>query len=458
MLTAEAFTELVHDVTQRYKVPGVSAAFERGGELRRASAGVLNVETQVETTGDSIFQIGSITKVLTGTLVMQLVDEGEIELDAPLRRYLPELQIAGTPVSEAVTIRLLLAHAGGIVGDVFWDTGRNDDALAIYAERCGELPYLTEPGAYFSYCNSGYNLLGHAIEVVTGERWERRLRGKLLEPLGIAATVAAEDTPRFRTAIGHSVDPEGRATLTPTPYLPRSGDPAGSRLSMSAESLLRFARLHLQDGIAPSGVRLLEAASARAMRELVIALPVDIAGPTGYGLAWQVYDAWRPRAVGHDGATIGQSAYLRLLPEWDTAVTMLTNAGSVTAGDAFDELLRAVLASLGEADVPRKPSADTAFAFDATRYAGTYETYMSRIVIGTNGDETLEATVTARNNESLGDIPDRHLILRPIDDGRFLAEDRDHGSTSVVGFAELGAGDTARFMFMGFRLAERVES
>jgi hypothetical protein len=147
-----------------------------------------------------------------------------------------------------------------------------------------------------------------------------------------------------------------------------------------------------------------------------------------------------------------------LLPEWDTAVTMLTNAGSVTAGDAFDELLRAVLASLGEADVPRKPSADAAFAFDATRYAGTYETYMSRIVIGTNGDQTLEATVTARNNESLGDIPDRHLVLRPIDDGRFLAEDRDHDSTSVVGFAELGAGDQARFMFMGFRLAERVES
>lgn len=456
MLTAEAFTELVRDVAQRYAIPGLSAAFERGGELRRASAGVLNVETQVETTADSIFQIGSITKVFTGTLVMQLVDEGKIELDAPLRRYLPELRIAGAPISDAVTMRLLLAHAGGIIGDVFWDTGRNDDALTIFADRCGELEYLTEPGAYFSYCNSGYNLLGHAIEVVTGERWGRRLRDKLLEPLGIAATVFAEETLRFRTAIGHSVD-HGHATVTSTPYLPRSGDPAGSRLSMSAESLLKFARLHLQDGVAPGGARLLEAASARAMRELVMALPIDIAGPTGYGLAWQVYDAWRPRAVGHDGATIGQSAYLRVLPEWDAAVTMLTNAGSVTAGDAFDELLRAVLASLGDAHVPRKPSADAAFAFDAARYAGTYETYMSRIAIGAAGDRTLEATVAARNNESLGDIPDRHLVLRPIDDGRFLAEDRDHGSTSVVGFAEFGDGDRARFLFTGFRLAERVD-
>ncbi len=457
MLTAEAFTELAHDVAQHHGIPGLSAAFDRGGELRRASAGVLNVETQVEVTGDSIFQIGSITKVFTGTLIMQLVDEGKIELDAPLGRYLPQLRIAGRPVDDAVTVRLLLAHAGGIVGDVFWDTGRNDDALAIYAERCSDLTYLTEPGAYFSYCNSGYNLLGRAIEIVTGETWAQRLRVKLLEPLGIAATVAAEDTPRFRTAIGHVAGDGGRMKPTPTPFLPRSGDPAGSRLSMSPESLLRFARLHLQDGLAPGGARLLEAASARAMRELVIALPVDIAGPTGYGLAWQVYDAWRPRAVGHDGATIGQSAYLRVLPEWDAAVTMLTNAPSVIAGDAFDDLLRAVLASLGEAHVPVKPSAAEAFAFDAARYAGTYETYMSRIVVRPNGGDALEAIVTPRNDEGFG-LPDRRLVLRPIDDDRFLAEDTDHGSTSVVGFTAFGAGDKARFMFTGCRLAERVES
>jgi CubicO group peptidase (beta-lactamase class C family) len=458
MLPADQFAELVHDVAERHAIPGLSAAFDRGGEVRRAASGVLNIETQVDVTVDSIFQIGSITKVLTGTLVMQLVDEGRIELDAPVRRYLPELRIAGAPVADAVTIRLLLAHASGIVGDLFVDTGRNDDAVALYAERCADLPYLTEPGAYFSYCNSGYNLLGHAIEVVTGERWAHRLRSRLLQPLGIAAAVDAEEAARFRTAVGHVVDADGRTTLTPTAFLPRSGDPAGSRLSMSPASLLVFARLHLQDGITPGGARLLDAASARAMRELVIALPVDIAGPTGYGLAWQVYDGWRPRAVGHDGATVGQSAFLRLWPEWDLAVTMLSNAGSGPAGKAFDELLRAVVAAFGEAHVPVKPPADPALRFDPARYAGIYQTYMSRIVVSANDGGMLTATVAMRNNESLGDSPDHHLVLTPIDEGRFLAEDALYGATSVVGFAEYDAATPARFLFTGFRLAERVDA
>ncbi|HEX3466721.1 MAG TPA: serine hydrolase domain-containing protein [Candidatus Elarobacter sp.] len=457
MLSAAAFTELVHDIAQRRHIPGLSAAFERGGEQQRASHGVLNVETRVEATGDSIFQIGSVTKVFTGTLVMQLVDDGRVELDAPVRRYLPDLRIAGAPIDDAVTLRLLLAHAGGIVGDVFWDTGRNDDALAIFTERCSELSYLTKPGAYFSYCNSGYNLLGRVIEVVTGESWEPFLRRSLLEPLEIPAAVHPEETLRFRTAIGHTVDAEGEATITSTIYLPRSGDPAGSRLSMSASSLLKFARLHLQDGVAPNGTRLLSERSARAMRELVIALPVDIVGPTGYGLSWQVYDGWQPRAVGHDGATMGQSAFLRLVPEWDAAVSMLTNASSATTIDAFDELVRAVLASMGDTRIPVKPTAASSLSVDASRYAGAYETYMSRIVVSANGGETLDVAVSARNNESLGDVPDRRLVLRPVGDGRFLAEDpTGAATTSVVGFTEHGAGGKARFLFTGFRLAERV--
>lgn len=457
MLSANAFTELVREVARRRRIPGLNAAVARGGEEHRAAHGVLNVETNVEVTGDSIFQIGSVTKVFTGTLVLQLVDAGKLELDAPVRRYLPELRIADAPIDDAVTLRLLLAHAGGIVGDVFWDTGRNDDALAVFAGRCGELSYLTKPGSYFSYCNSGYNLLGRAIEVVTGESWERFLRRSLLEPLGIPAAVHPEETLRFRTAIGHTVAAGGEATITDTIYLPRSGDPAGSRLSMSASSLLKFARLHLADGISPDGARLLSAASARAMRELVIPLPVDIAGPTGYGLSWQIYDGWAPRAVGHDGATMGQSAFLRLVPEWNAAVAMVTNASSATTIDAFDEVVRAVLASMGDAQIPAKPAAAALPAVDAAPYAGTYETYMSRIVVSANGGEALNATVTARNNETLGNVPERRLVLRPVGDGRFLAEDPSgSATTSVVGFAEHDAGGKARFLFTGFRLAERV--
>lgn len=455
MLSADAFADLVADAAKKHGVPGLSAAFMRGDEVRSASSGVLNLRTQVEVTDESVFQIGSITKVFTGTLVMQLVDEGRVDPDAPIRRYLPDLRIADAPVDDAVTVRRLLAHSSGIVGDFFADTGRNDDATALYVERCSELRYLTEPGRFFSYCNSGFNILGRLIEVISGTTWAKRLQEALLDPLEIDALNDAEEALRFRAAVGHVLDDDGTLRLTPTCWLPRGTEAAGARLAMSPRALLAFARLHLRDGVAPDGRRLLAAETARAMRDLEVPLPADIAGPDGYGLSWQVYDSWRPKTVGHDGATIGQAAYLRVLPEWNAAVAVLTNAGSGGTAKAFDAILRASVGSLGEAHIPVKPDANPALPVDAARFAGTYETYMSRIVV-TPSNGTLRATVTQRNNDSLGDLPDHHLVLRPIDDHRFLAEDQPYGSTSVVGFTEFDRNGKARFLFTGFRLAERT--
>lgn len=455
MLSADAFAGLVAEAAKKHGVPGLSAAVVCGDDVRSASAGVLNLRTQVAVDDESVFQIGSITKVFTGTLVMQFVDEGRVELDAPIRRYLPKLRIAHEPVSDAVTVRRLLAHASGIVGDLFTDTGRNDDATALYLEHCSELPYLTEPGRLFSYCNSGFNILGRLIEVITGATWTKRLHEALLEPLEIDALSDPEDAPRYRAAVGHVLDDDGGLRLTPTCWLPRATEAAGARLAMSPRALLAFAKLHLRDGIAPNGRRLLAAETARTMRVLEIPLPADIAGPDGYGLSWQVYDSWRPKTVGHDGGTIGQSAYLRVFPDWDAAVAVLTNATSGGAAKAFDEILRAVAASLGDPHIPVKPTPRDDLQFDAARFAGIYETYVSRIVVApVNG--TLHATVSQRNNESLGDLPEHHLVLRPIDDHRFLAEDEPYGATSVVGFTEFAQDGKARFLFSGFRLAERV--
>ncbi len=454
MLSSDAFAALVADAAKRHGVPGLSAAFVHDGALRTASTGVLNVETQVPVTDDSVFQIGSITKVFTGTLVMQLVDEGRVALDAPVRRYLPNLEIAREPVSDEVTVRRLLAHNSGIVGDLFTDTGRNDDATERYVEKCRDLPYLTPPGTLFSYCNSGFNILGRLIEVLTGKTWAAHLREALIAPLDIPALIDAEDALRYRAAVGHVLDDDGAIQLTPTCFLPRSAEAAGARLTMSPTSLLAFATLHLRDGVTRSGRRLLSAESAQAMRRMEVRLPVDIAAADGYGLSWQVYDSWRPPGVGHDGGTIGQSAFLRLIPELDVAVAALTNVSSGGPAKAFDEILRAVVRGVG-AQLPSRPAPNPSATVETPRYVGAYETYMSRIVV-TDGGGALRATVSQRNNESLGSLPDHHMILRPIDGDRFLAEDQPYGSTSVVGFTQFNGNGKAKFFFSGFRLAERV--
>src|SRR5262245_40443301 len=102
------------DALKRHRVPGAALAIFAGESLREAAAGVVNARTGVEATPDAVFEIGSITKVFTTTLALQLADEGRLELDAPLRRYLPELVLADPDAAAQVTIRHLLTHTSGI--------------------------------------------------------------------------------------------------------------------------------------------------------------------------------------------------------------------------------------------------------------------------------------------------------------------------------------------------------
>src|SRR5262249_41028668 len=122
----------------RHKVPGATLGMLRvrpdaDDELAEAAYGTLNVDAGVAATTESLFQIGSITKVWTATVVMQLVDEGLLDLDAPIAEVLPELRLSDPDVTKQVTMRHLLTHTSGIDGDVFTDTGRGDDCLEKYA-------------------------------------------------------------------------------------------------------------------------------------------------------------------------------------------------------------------------------------------------------------------------------------------------------------------------------------
>src|SRR6478736_2647510 len=138
-------------------VPGAAVAVLKDGEVIDGAAGVLSTATKVEATADSVFQIGSITKVWTATLVMQLVDEGMLDLDAPIRRYLPEFRLQDEGAAASITTRQLLSHQAGFEGDVFTDTGRGDDAIEKYVELIADLPQLFAPGELFSYNNAAFS-------------------------------------------------------------------------------------------------------------------------------------------------------------------------------------------------------------------------------------------------------------------------------------------------------------
>ncbi|WP_329191463.1 serine hydrolase domain-containing protein [Streptomyces sp. NBC_01435] len=308
------------DLLVESQVPGAAVAVRAGDEWVESAAGVLSTATGVDATVDSLFQIGSITKVMTATLIMQLAEEGRLDLDAPVRDVLPEFRTVDEEAARGITTRHLLSHVAGFEGDIFTDTGKGDDCLEKYVGVLRDVPQLFEPGAMFSYNNAGYCVLGRIVEVLREEPFDVCARRHLFAPLGVGHTASYPyEAIVHRAAVGH-IEAVPGAPLQPTPVwaLARSNAPAGSMLAMRARDLLAFARRHLVGGRGPGGVTVLGPETVRAMRRPQVALP-DIDQGAAWGLGWELFDlSSGGTVIGHDGNTIGQSAFLRLVPERDT--------------------------------------------------------------------------------------------------------------------------------------------
>ena len=142
-------------LARQHGVPGAALAIGFGGELLDFATGVINVNTGVATTPDSVFQIGSNTKLFTTTLIMQLVDAGDIELDQPVRRYLADFALANRAAADQITVRQLLTHTSGIQGDYFKGFGRGDEAIERLVASLVDIDLVHPPGELWSYCNTG---------------------------------------------------------------------------------------------------------------------------------------------------------------------------------------------------------------------------------------------------------------------------------------------------------------
>ena len=384
--TAEEMTERLKTWCDRYRVAGATVAWMRGSEVQAAAAGVVNRNTGVETTTDSLFQIGSITKVYTTTLIMQLVDEGRLELDAPAVKYLPDLMFGDPEQTPNVTIRHLLTHSSGVDGDYFEDFGRGDDAVEKYVAACKQLPFIFPLGEMWSYSNAGFVVLGRIVETMTGQTWERALHDRLLAPIGADHTVTLpEEALLFRTAAGHfGLVPNAPVTV-PIWNMPRAQAPAGSTPCSTVEDLLKFARLHLDRGKAPDGTQILSEASVREMQREQVHLPDRVGeGAAHWGLGWMEFDWPGPggarRVIGHDGGTIGQNSSLRILPDEDFAVAVLTNT-SPTGGVMAARIMR-WLFGLYDIEIPRRPEPpEVPPDIDLAPYVGVYEKVETRAEI-----------------------------------------------------------------------------
>lgn len=357
---------IVTDEQRRLPIPGVAIGILSGNDETTAAFGVTSVEDPLPVTPDTLFQIGSITKTFLATLVMHLVEHGALDLDVPVRRWVPDLRLQDGDAAARVTLRHCLTHTAGWFGDHFIDTGWDDDALARYVATLGDLPQQVPLGTTWAYNNAAFALVGRVVEVVADRPIEHAMRELLFTPLGLERTFFFPgEVITYRHVVGHNVF-DGEARVVRPWALPRASDCIGGIVS-TVRDLLAYARFHMGDGTTAGGQRYL----SRATLDLMQAPQVPAALGAHRGIAWDIQDVAGVRTIGHGGATFGQQALFWFAPARRYALAMLTNTSQ--AAQIQDRMTRwAWREGLG---VTKEPPAPRAFTADeAQRVAGTYRT------------------------------------------------------------------------------------
>jgi CubicO group peptidase (beta-lactamase class C family) len=372
------------------KVPGYLAGVYHAGDQAVVAHGAANAVTGAPMAEDTGFLFGSITKVLTTTLVLQQVERGVIDLDERVVRYVPEFRLAVSGAAEEIRVHHLLSHTNGIDADLYFPDAAGRDALKVFVaglgQHCGA---LFAPGEYVSYSNGGMILAGRLLEVVTGRSYHEILRRDVYDPVGMAdSSTSAEAAILRSTAVGHFYDPATRvARRTNLFKLPDSWAPAGSTPIGPIRDLLAFGRTHLGGGVSPSGKRVLSQEFTARMRSVAHDLETPNVPPIGYG--WLLVPFGKTTVLAMSGASPGGVAILAVAPEHDLAFVAYGNDARAIA--LHDQLLLWLLGEYLNVDVPDLVAAPTP-AGDLTRYAGTYRSNQLRVDVRVVDDQLEETT------------------------------------------------------------------
>ena len=448
--------EYITKMISQYCLPAVSIAVWNDGQLHKGAAGILNLDTGVEATTDSIFQIGSITKVFTTVLVMKLVERGLLDLDKPVKHYLRDFEIADAKATQKITVKQLLNHSSGIAGDYFPnDHCENSHHIAQYVLRCSQLPLVHPVGDGYSYSNAAFTIAGRIVEVVAGISWFDAMEEWVYQPLGMQHSICRPvDVVRFRAALGHLPNNENpdKCHTCSASYLSFGQAPAGTTPSMTAVDLLTFGRAHLASGVTQAGERWLNEETVLVMQKPTNKVPVTSSAITNaMGLGWSLstHSQSGLNIVGHIGGTNGQCAILRLFPEHNACFAVLMNRQRLEALTSITNTLTQAITGIDLTTAP--VTARFNLSHDQLRaYTGHYRAYAGEchITLGTNGlDLTFEDSVDEKGT-STGS-------LSPVGDECFEEKDAYGVTNGVVRFMKHGAKGRPSLLFAAGRLFRR---
>jgi CubicO group peptidase (beta-lactamase class C family) len=323
---------------------------ENGKVIYKKGFGMANMEWSIPNQPDTKFRIGSVTKQFTAALVLQLVEEGKIKLDGKITDYLPDYR---KDTGEKVTIHQLLNHTSGIPSytqrpDFMAEISRNPYSVSDFVKKFASGDLQFEPGAKFSYNNSGYHLLGAIIEKVTGKSYETVLNERILKPLGMTNTGYDHQSPLVqKRASGYQKTPNGYQN---TAYLDMSIPYAAGSMYSTVEDLLKWEQSLYED-------KILSADSKKLM---------FTPGLGNYGYGIRITDEpvgksdRKTKIIGHGGAINGFNSLLLRAVEKRQTVIILDN---VNLGQYHGKMAISIIGILNGQpfDAPKKSIAETLY-------------------------------------------------------------------------------------------------
>lgn len=304
------------DSLSSLRIPGAQIAVIKDGELVWSEGfGLADMEQQVPVTPRTRFRIASISKAVTAVGLGLLVQEGKVDLDQPVQRYVPSFPLKRWPI----TVRQVAGHLAGIrhYNDGEFESMRRyadvQEGLTIFAGDS----LLFEPGTRFSYSSYGYNLISAVIEGATGEAFLSWMARRVFGPMGMTRTVPDYPDSIIPWRARAYVHADSLSPAQNAPYVDNSYKWAGGGFLSTAEDLARFGR-NLLDG------RLLRPAT----RELLWTTQKLRDGTvTGYGIGWSDFvDPHGHRRVGHTGGAMGGTSWLLIYPDQKLVLALLVNS------------------------------------------------------------------------------------------------------------------------------------
>jgi CubicO group peptidase (beta-lactamase class C family) len=422
-IVPEKLQRLLDETAKALGVVGAQLAIFDGKEVYQVATGFANLERGQQVTTDTLFQIGSTTKVFNAAMIMTLVDEGKLDLDRPVKTWLGDVRFAEPSANDRITLRQLLSMSSGLDNGPYTQYGRGDDALTRYVTALAEVPMIA----------------GLVAERAVGKSWETLLAEKVLGPLGLEqAANFPEDLLFHPVALGYAKRGDS-PTLLRVWGLSRSMAPAGGTFCASAGDLVHFARMFLDGGRNADGKQVLSANAVRTMHTPQVKLPNRVTAQQWCtGPYWK---QWGGETIfGHSGTNTSGSSMLLWIPAKNLAIATIANVpnqGYPLADRVFDT----VFPEMFGIAKPKAPTAATVtpVKVDLRRFVGRFEAYGSVLEFTASGGRLMARLTNSRSN-----APPLESEMIPLGEDRFLPADPAMGGNRGWDVAFWGADSSGR--------------